>query len=395
LKVLWLHNHKQVWCGESAAAEREARLLARVPGVSVVQESADNAAITDMSFFAKLALPLRNAWSHASYRRVRELCRQHKPDVVHAHNVWPLLSPAVLAAARREGVPTVFTAHNFYLFCLNGVFFRDGKVCTDCKGGLPWQGVRHRCYRGIAGSTTRFFGTAMHRALRTFHRVNRILVPTEFSRRQFLDAGFDAGQVQTKWLSCEDPLHGHTAAPAVGSGTPLFIVACRLVPEKGVHILIEACRNAQTPWQLQIAGDGPLRPRLQELARGLEDRVEFLGQVTPARLQERMAFSTAVLLPSIWFETFGLTAIEAFAAGRPVIASAIGALNEVVDDQSGLRVPAGDARAWAIAMDRLATDRALAAQLGNGARARYLHYFTQERDAERLLGVYRDLCPHV
>lgn len=388
MKVLWLHNHYQVWGGESAAAEREARLLAATPGVEIVQEAAHNDAIATMGIFDKLALPLRNAWSASSYRRVRELCRAHRPDVVHAHNVWPLLSPSVFAAARREGVPTVFTAHNFYLFCLNGVFFRDGAVCTDCKGSLPWKGVAHRCYRGTAGSATRWFGTALHRALRTFHRVDRILTPTEFARGQFVDQGFAKDRVVAKWLSCED--RGAAPMPAVSDERPpTFVVACRLVREKGVHVLLEACKRASRPWRLVVAGDGPERADLARLAEASGGRAHLLGHVDPERLAATMRDATAILCPSIWFETFGLTAIEAFSLGRPVVASAIGALAEVVDDASGIRVAAGDADAWARALDSLASDPARAANLGQGARQRYLAHFTPQRDAERLLAVYR------
>ncbi len=390
MKILWLHNHYQAWGGESAAAEHEARLLAATPGVEVVQEAAHNDAISHMGWFDKLALPLRNAWSASSYRRIRELCREHRPDVVHAHNVWPLLSPSVFAAARAEGVPTVFTAHNFYLFCLNGVFFRDGAICTDCKGSLPWSGLAHRCYRGLTGSATRFVGTGLHRALRTFHRVDRILTPTEFARGQVLEQGFAPERVAAKWLSCAD--RGMSPLPATSpTEPPRFVVACRLVREKGVRILLEACARAQRPWRLLIAGDGPERAALAKLAASSGDRAQMLGQLTPDRLAETMRAATAIVCPSEWFETFGLTAIEAFSLGRPVIASAIGALAEVVDDASGIRVPPGNADAFARAMDALAADPARAQLLGNGARQRYLEHFTPQRDAERLLAVYRSV----
>jgi glycosyltransferase involved in cell wall biosynthesis len=173
--------------------------------------------------------------------------------------------------------------------------------------------------------------------------------------------------------------------------SPRFVVACRLVREKGVHVLLEARRRATAPWILQVAGDGPERESLATAARTLGAAVEMLGQLRPDELATTMQRATAVLLPSIWYETFGLTAIEAFSLGRPVVASAIGALNEVVDDTSGLRIAAGDATAWAAALDRLARDPALAAQLGQGARNRYLAHFTPARDAERLLAVYRSV----
>ena len=392
MKVLWLHNHYQVWGGESAAAEREAKLL-RAAGTTVVQEAADNAAIDQMGALERAALPLRNAWSRSSYRRVRALCRELRPDVVHAHNVWPLLSPSVFAAARAEGVPTVFTAHNYYLSCLNGVLFRDGRICTDCVGRLPWPGVVHRCYRGTFGSATRLLGITVHRALGIFRRVDRILTPSAFLREHFLARGFPPEQVQAKWLSCEDPWAGARRASAPPGQPAEFLIACRLVPEKGVHIAIEAAARSQRPWRLCIAGDGPERARLASLVAslGLGPRVELLGHMPPLRLQERLATMTAVLLPSLWYETFGLTAIEAFAAGRPVVASALGAMREVVDEHSGLRVPPGEVAAWAQALDTLAADPALVTRLGHGARQRYERHFTPARDAERLLAIYAGL----
>jgi glycosyltransferase involved in cell wall biosynthesis len=314
---------------------------------------------------------------------------------MHAHNVWPLLSPAVFAAARAEGVPTVFTAHNFYLSCLNGVLFRDGRICTDCVGKLPWAGVAHGCYRGFGGSLTRFFGTAVHRSLGVFRKVDRILTPTQFARQHFLQLGFPATQVQAKWLSCEDPWIGDNPAPATPQQPSRFLIACRLVPEKGVQVAIEAAARSAEPWRLDIAGEGPERPALAAriAAANLDHRVTLVGHVPPRELPHRIAAATAVLLPSIWYETFGLTAIEAFAAGKPVVASALGAMQEVVDDASGLRLPAGDVAAWAAGLDTLARSPARCVELGQGARARYVRHFTPAHDAERLLAVYRELAP--
>lgn len=395
MRILLLHNHYRVWGGESAAAGREAACL-RAAGADVLQEEAHNDAIDAMGAWERALLPLRNAWSRASYLRMRSLCRSFRPDVVHVHNVWPLLSPAVFAAARAESVPAVFTAHNFYLFCLNGVFFRDGRICTDCFGGLPWPGVLHRCYRGVGGSLTRFAGLALHRALRTFRRVERILTPTEFARERFLAAGFDPARVLSKWLSCEDPRRPAAPdrlPPPCAPGDTAFLVACRLVPEKGVHVLVEAAARSAVPWRLLVAGEGPERAGLERRveALGLRSRIAFLGHVPPPDLAARMDASAAVLIPSIWYETFGLTAIEAFAAGRPVVASDLGALREVVDERSGIRVPPGDAAAWASALDGLAADPGQSGRLGSGARARYDEHFTPERDARRLLAIYQQV----
>ncbi len=395
MRVLLLHDYYQNRGGEDVAFEREADLLEATPGVHVVRFTRHNDAIKAMGLARRAALPLTNAWSRESARAVAQVVARERLDVAHAHNLWPLLSPSVLAALRRAGVPTVFTAHNYYLFCLNGIFFRDGRVCTDCVGRAPLPGVRHRCYRGVAGSASRALALVLHRRLRTFERVDRILTPTEFARGYFLRAGFSSQQVRAKALSVAEPTSpGGLLASRPFPHPARFLLASRLVPEKGGLVLVQALHTMRQPAELVIAGVGPFEPQLRaEVARlGLEQRVRFLGQLDAARLWKEMAGATATILPSLWFETFGFTAIESYAVGRPVVASAIGALAEVVvHERTGFTFPPGDVVALASRLDELAASPSLCERLGAAGRARYEELYTPARNRDRLLAIYHEL----
>lgn len=393
MKVLLIHDYYQNRGGEDVAFEREAELLEATPGVQVVRWTKHNDALKALGPLARLRLPFTNAWSRAAAREVRELVARERPDVAHAHNLWPLLSPSVLAALREAGVPTVFTAHNYYLFCLNGIFFRSGAICTECFGKTPLPGVRHRCYRGVSGSLTRTFGMLVHRRRATFAHVDRILTPTEFARGFFVRAGFAAERVQAKGLSVEDPwLAGGGPRPLPDPAC--FVFASRLVPEKGGLVLLEALARMRSSARLVIAGSGPeegeLRAAVARLA--LAERVAFVGHVSSERVRDLLAGATAAVVPSTWFETFGFGTIEAYALARPVVASDVGALREtVLDGVTGLRVAPGDAGALAAALDRLAGDPALCTRLGTAARAHYEGHFTPAKNRERLLAIYRDV----
>lgn len=391
MKVLLVHDYYQNRGGEDVAFDREAALLAATPGVEVVRWTKHNDVLRTLGPLARARLLATNAWSRSAASELRRVIAREKPDVAHAHNLWPLLSPSVLAALKDAGIPALFTAHNYYLFCLNGLFYRDGAVCTECFGRAPWPGVRHRCYRGVAGSITRTFGMLVFRRRRTFHEVDRILTPTEFARGFFLRAGFPPQRVLAKGLSVEDPwVHGAPAAKPFPEPAS-FVFASRLVPEKGGLVLLQALARMREPARLSVAGAGPQDAAMKAAAGrlGIASRVDFHGHLPHDRVRALMSGATAVVIPSTWFETFGFGTIESYSLGRPVVASDLGALQEtVVQDVTGLRVPPGDPGALAAALDRLSGDPVLCARLGTAARARYEAQYTPARNSERLLAIY-------
>ncbi len=154
MKIMLVHNRYRSTApsGENRVVDTEAEALAAA-GHEVIRFERHSDDIETWSRARKAALPGRVVWSAEAHRDLAARLREHRPDVVHVHNTFPLLSPAVLHACRAAGVPVVATIHNYKLACASGDFFRDGAVCHDCAGRLPGPAIRHGCYRGSRAAT--------------------------------------------------------------------------------------------------------------------------------------------------------------------------------------------------------------------------------------------------
>src|SRR5439155_160974 len=197
MKILILHSRylSGQTSGENRVVEDEAQLL-RDAGHDVHVWAPSP---TEFSPLGLVRIGGRAVWSRAAVNEVRRLVRTLRADVVHCHNLFPMLSPAVLAAAASEGAAVVVTLHNNRFLCLPSTFVRDGSVCEDCLGRLPWRGVRHRCYRNsLLASGALAASLTLHRALRTLDRVHSYLAVSSFLREKYVRAGFPAGHISLK-----------------------------------------------------------------------------------------------------------------------------------------------------------------------------------------------------
>jgi glycosyltransferase involved in cell wall biosynthesis len=316
-------------------------------------------------------------WSLGAARELGARARVFAPDVVHLHSVYPRLSPAVLRAVPRESA-VVMTLHNFRLMCLPATYERDGAVCEDCAGRLPWRGVVRGCYRAsVPASAVLATSLVVHRAAGSFRRVDRYLAVSAFVREKYVEAGFDPASIGVKsnfsWPS----------ERRAGPGGPLLFLG-RLEPEKGLDTVIRAL---PADAELIVAGDGAERARLERLAG---PNVRFLGVVEPAAAAELVCSARALVVPSRWYEAQPRAILEAFAAGVPVLASGIGGLPELVDDGvNGRLFPVDDAVAWAAGLDRMRSD-AESAVLGDGAFSTWRERFTPEEGLRRLEAAYAE-----
>jgi glycosyltransferase involved in cell wall biosynthesis len=389
MRVLLLHNKYREPGGEDVVVRAEADLL-RSHGVEVHTHEVDQEAASGVSL---VRLGWQSAWSRDSAREIFQLCGELRPDIVHVHNFWMRLSPSVHRAARRAGAATVQTLHNFRLLCLNALLMRNGRVCEDCVGVAPWRGVVRRCYRGsFAASVGMAHMLAANRLRGTWHDdVDAFIALTEHSRAKFAEAGLPEEKILLKPNFCANP----SQVPCPPSHSRAVLFAGRLSREKGAHILLEAWTSIPDHRRgtLLIAGDGPEREHLQtfcaRLRLGSSD-VRFLGRLEQGPLQQLISEVRAVVVPSICYETFGMIAVEAFARGRAVIASNIGALAEIVrDGQTGFCAPPGDVPGLAKALALMLVMDRLADSLGANARAAYLAEYTPQHNFARLMAIYR------
>jgi len=376
MKILVIHNTYQHRGGEDSVVEAEISLL-RSHGHEVATYFRHNDDIVAMSHASAAQQTL---WSSRTMHELAELVRTFRPDVIHAHNTFPLISPSLYWAAAQARVPVVQTLHNFRLLCPQAMFLRHGKVCEDCLGKLPWRGAVRGCYRGSKAQSTVLAGmVTMHRALGTWqNKVTRYIALNQFCRNKFIEGGLPADRLVVK------PNFVDFDAPADGARAGFLFVG-RLSAEKGVDVLVNATR-AVNGAHIRVAGTGPEAALLAGLPG-----VHALGALGGDDVRAEMSQAMTLVLPSIWYENFPRTLVEAFGCGLPVIASRIGALAELVQEGiTGLLFDPGNAQDLADKMRWAQAHPDQMAVMGRNARTLYEAEFTAERNYVQLLNIYND-----
>jgi glycosyltransferase involved in cell wall biosynthesis len=328
-------------------------------------------------------------WNLEAARDVGRLVDDFDPDVVHVHTPFPLMSPAVFRAAHRRGVPTLTTLHSYRYSCIAGTCVRDDRICEDCVGSrtkLP--GLRHRCYHDSYGASAALtLSLAAHRAGGTFHRhVDRYLTLTDFSRRLLIRDGFPADKIQVKPNSVPDPGFRQDAAT---ERTVVF--AGRLIDIKGVRTLLDAWRTVPPGMKLVIAGDGSLRPFVEERA-AQDPSIDFLGWVEEDEVTRLMGSAELVVVPSEWYEGLPLVILRSLAVGTPVLAADLENFSEdVVADGVGWTFRVGDVASCAAELTKRISHPGAAKAMRPVARKSYERRYSPAVDVKRLEAVYRDV----
>jgi glycosyltransferase involved in cell wall biosynthesis len=383
MRVLLVHNRYRHPGGE----ERHLELLFR----SLTDEGADvRMLVVDSDGLrtrrSQLSTALTLAYSRGSFRRLRDEVRRSGADVVHFHNLWPILTPAALHGAREAGARVVLTVHNYRFACPSGTLLRRGELHDDCLDGSSLAcGIRGATEHGLRAVA---YGVALelHRRLGLMERwVDAYITPAEFLRGALARAGIEPARVHV--IRNAVPTNGFDRSPpADGSSFALF--AGRLSGEKGLEIVVAAARLApEVP--IVVAGSGPLEAAL---GRDSPASLALVGHQDHERLAQLYAASSMSLLPSTCHEVAPYAALEAAAAGKPVIGSDIGGIPEIVaDGKTGLLVAPGDPEALAAAMRLLWHDPALAAGLGVQAAVRVRREHSLPRAAQQHLSLYRQV----
>jgi glycosyltransferase involved in cell wall biosynthesis len=381
MRILYAHNAYQHRGGEDAVVEAEISLL-RQRGNTVHEYFRHNDRIAACS---QAGVALNTFWSRRTASEIGELIAKVRPDVIHCHNTFPLISPSLYWAAARAGVPVVQTLHNFRLLCPQAMLLREGKVCEDCLGKLPWRGAVRGCYRDSRLQSTVLAGmTTLHRALGTWqHKVTRYIALNNFCRDKFIAGGLPVDKIMVKPNFVDWPSRTPAASTQVRQG---FLYVGRLSPEKGLAVLAQAAALMGQGLALRVAGTGPQSAILD----GIPD-VFPLGALSADAVRHEMERAIALVMPSIWYENFPRTLVEAFACGLPVIASRLGAMAElVVDGETGLLFNPGDATDLAAKLQWAQANPVEMACMGANALRKYQAEFTAERNYEQLMAIYQD-----
>jgi len=367
--------------GEDVVVESERQLLT-AKGHEVVQYVKENSEIKNFTVWDKVQLLLNSAYSAESFKQVEQILLREMPDVCHVHNTMPLITTAVYYVCEKYSIPVVQTLHNYRLLCSNALFFRDGKVCEECLGGSTYHGIKYGCYRN---SRIQTYAVARmvekNKKWGTWNeKIDRFIVLSRFSQKKMVQGGFPADKLGIKPnFFFGDP--GFSTEQA-----DFFVFAGRFEESKGVQVLYDATvRNEEI--KIKIAGSGPQEKILRNLASA-----DFLGQIAKNDLLEVIKKSIALVFPSVWFEGMPMTIIEAFACGKPVIASNLGVMAELITDgKTGILFEPGNSDELRDKMIWAMNNKEKMAEMGKNARKEFEEKYTAERNYDLLMNIYTEV----
>lgn len=387
MKILLLHNFygSSAPSGENQVFESERTLLeTHGHDVRVITRHSDSlrsAGIRGMVLGA-----LSTPWNPRVAAIVRDEVERFRPDVVHAHNTFPLLSPAVFPASRRAA--RVLTLHNYRLFCAAAIPLREGRTCTAC---LDRHSVRpalqHGCYRRSRIATAPIAaGIALHRARGTWqHDVEAFIALTEFQQALLIRAGLPSPRLHVK----PNFYPGAPTSRPWSEREPCVVYAGRLSDEKGAEVLVRAwSRWGEHAPELRILGDGPLRAGLEAEAARSRAPIRFLGQCSAAEAQQHIGNARLLVVPSTCIEGFPMVLRECFALGTPSLVSDLGPLPALVRDAGGKVFRAGDSEDLLRQAAALWAEPTRLDSMSTAARDAYVNHYTESANHALLMQIY-------
>jgi glycosyltransferase involved in cell wall biosynthesis len=384
MKILLVHNSYQQPGGEDVVFNQERELLESA-GHQVLTYCRSNHEIGNYTGLKRLPLAVHMVWARDTRREIASFLHRQKPDLVHIHNTFLMASPSIYSACKEAHTPVVQTLHNYRLFCPAANFFRSGQVCEECVERNLWRSVHHACYRESRAQTASVaFMLEVHRLLRTGSTLVDAFVPlTEFARRKFIACGMPAEKTITK------PNFVHPDPGPRQSADDYALFIGRLSEEKGPETLLRAWSRLSVRPPLRIIGDGPLRSRLEAGTNGRARDICFEGQLGRPQVLAALKSGRFLVFPSWLYESFPMVIVEAFACGIPVIASRLGAAQEIVEDgRTGLHFTPGDPDDLAAKVAWAWTHPEETAAMGRAARAEYEAKYTSGRNYQMLMEIY-------
>ncbi len=385
-RILQLHNKYQQYGGEDTVVLSEYHLLKK-NGQQVEQLFFDNRNISS-SIYDKLKAGLSSVFSFSSAKKVEQKIIQFKPDIIHVHNFFPLLSPSIFYIAKKNKIPIIITIHNYRLICANALLYRNKHICEDCVHKLiPLSGILHKCYRSsFIQSAAVTIMSSFHKILGTWkNKVNMYIVLTEFGKNKFIKSSLNLpiSKVIVKPNFAEDFGFGNNRRE------DYYVFFGRLSEEKGIDILLESVKFYN--YKLKIMGDGPLRELVQQKVID-NSNIEYLGFKDKDFIISQLKNSRGLIVPSIWYEGLPLSIIETLSTGTPIIFSDIPSFMEILtNNYNGFHFKTDDSNDLAQKVKQMDVNIENLNYLYLNARQTYLEKYTPEKNYDDLMNIYQNV----
>jgi glycosyltransferase involved in cell wall biosynthesis len=324
MKIFAFHNYYKFPGGEDKSHQQEIELL-RKNGHNISEFTFDNNSIKRKNL---ISTSLNSIWSIPVYNKYVKIFSIDKPDIIICQNFFPLISPSLFFAAKRNNIPTILFLRNYRLFCLNGLALLNNSPCEKCKRQFfPISGVINKCYRdNILASTSVAILLTTNRLLNTWQKkVDAFVTLSNFSKKMFIEAGIPKNKlyVRSNFLNSDPSAGQHNGNYFVSIG--------RLSQEKGILEIVDIWNKFKIQFKLKIIGNGPLEQIIKNKIKD-NPNIEFLGYLDHSQVIEMLKKSYGLIMNSKWYEGMPRVLIEAFATATPVIVPNIGVFQEMVTD---------------------------------------------------------------
>jgi glycosyltransferase involved in cell wall biosynthesis len=341
------------------------------------------------SFYSRIKIALNLIYSWEARKKLEKVISIEKPDIVHLNNFTHQISPSILHALKKSGIPSVMTMHDFKLVCPAYTMMLDGKPCERCKNGKYYQCFVNKCVKG--SKTKSILNTIEmylhHKVLHIFSIINLFISPSKFLKKKIEEMGFNE-----KVIYLPNFININEFVPNYSNDDNSIIYVGRLSREKGLFTLLDAIEGIRNI-KLKIIGTGPLRKDLESTVGnwrgGINDNVQFLGHKTGDALKNEIRKSLFLVLPSECYENNPLSIIEGYALGKPVIGSRIGGIPELIkDEETGLCFEPGNSDELHSKIEYLLNNPEKIIRMGRNARAYVEKDLNDERHYQKLMEIY-------
>ncbi len=379
MKISIVHNTYKIKGGEDSVVLNELDILKKQQETELFL--VDNLSIRSTK--DKLITTLGGVFSPKFKRDFNKMLNKSKPDVVHVHNYFPLLSPSVFFSCKECNIPVVHTLHNYRAICPTALLMHNGKIVERSVGGSPWWAVKEKVYRdSYIGTIVLALMVYIHKMINTWAtKVDRYIALTEFSKKKYIEAGWPEDKIVVKPNFIVDPFNSEFEY----NNENYAIYIGRLSEEKGIDILLDSWSNKNR--KLLIIGEGPLRKKVECCNNS---NVIYLGKKDKQSVLELVTNASFLIMASKWYEGFPMVLVEAMACGTAVIVPNLGGMGEIVKDgTTGLHFDPGSSADLSAKIDQLFDSSEEQKRMGINARNEYLDKYTPEKNYEMLIDIYQ------
>lgn len=394
MKILAIHNfhRKGSASGDDQVFKSETELLMNHE-IDVVKYTVCNDDFDNSGIFGKISAILGMFWSRKNYKAVNKLIKKEKPDIVHIHTFFPLLSPSILYAAKRENCKVVATLHDTRFICPCATSLRGAELCNLCGDGKYLRMCRYGCFKG---SKLQSLPVAMifkyHRIRKTFYKqIDKYICLNEEQMKLLKNIGFDSSKIVKKYNFVPDAQANirYEKYPEIPDKYVVFYG--RIGEEKGIKILMQIWDKLKIDIPLIVMGGGPLEDKFKQWAEK-NNNVYFLGYTEHSKCLSIVKGAEFVVFPSIWYEGCSMVEIETESLGIPLIATDLGFSSEAIEDgYNGYKVPLGDVDEFIKTIQNLWNDHELCKSMGKNARKDYLTKYVPSDNIEQLKRIYKNM----